>query len=225
MFGNMKDKRNTRRGGYYWFDGEPYVSVTNVISVLDKPALRYWYGQMVFRAMAKDPTLDEKEALAAPYRKNKEAKDRGTTIHSIVEAWKHSQSYLDSVPDKFNGYAQAFYKFLQDHKMSIVTHERSVKSDLYKYAGTLDLLVKRNGNELPTIVDIKTGKDIYPESFLQLSAYKQALKEEGQEVDGMMVILLGEDGGYKMEFKSEDYLDQFLACLKLYRWKNGNGTS
>ncbi|MBC7238508.1 MAG: PD-(D/E)XK nuclease family protein [Chloroflexi bacterium] len=212
------DLRDARRGGYYWLDGQPYVSVTEVLGVLDKPGLRYWFGQEVWRAMAANPSLSEREALAAPFQIVDDARARGQTIHSIVEAYKHTRKYIEGIPEKYRGYAQAFYRWTQDHGVEIVEHERTVVSRKYRYAGTLDLLVRLNGGELPIIVDCKTGKDIYQEAFLQLAAYRQALKEGGQEVAGTAVLLLQEDGSFKYQFSERDCFRPFFACLVLYEW-------
>ena len=212
------DFRDARRGGYYWLDDKPFVSVTHVLTVLDKPGLLQWFGREVWRAMVADPTLSEKEALSAPFRISDQAKSRGQTIHSIVEAYKHTRNYIEGIPERYRGFAQAFYRWTQDNRVRIVEHERTVVSHKYGYAGTLDLLVEMNGGEKPIIIDCKTGKDIYPESFLQLAAYRQALKESGQETAGMAVLLLKEDGSYKYEFSEKDLFRQFFACLVLFEW-------
>ena len=214
------DFRDSRRGNYYWFDGEPYPSVTAILSILDKPALRYWFGKEVYRAMTASPGLGEKEALNAPYQTSSDAKDRGSTIHSIVEAYEHTQKYIENVPEKFRGYAQAFYRWTADNHITIVEHERTVVSQKYKFAGTLDMLVKLNGNEMPVVVDVKTGKDIYNEAFLQLSAYRQALKENGTQTAGVAVLLLQEDGSLKYQYTEVDFFRQFFACKVLWEWMN-----
>ena len=217
----MSDRRKTKRGGFYWKDGKPYISVTRVISVIDKPALRYWFGIKVWEAMVKDPTLDQKEALRTPYTESGKARERGSTVHSIVEAWKQSQKAVDTVPEKFRGYAQAFYDWVKDNKITIIAHERSVFSDKYGYAGTLDLLVKMNGNDKLVVVDVKTSKGgaIYPEAEIQLSAYIQALQENGVQAADGMVVALSETGKYAT--KKIDYrFDVFLACKKIYEWQN-----
>ena len=212
-----KDKRQHRRGGFYWNDGKPFVSVTTVLQVLDKPALRYWFGKQVYLAMVKDPTLNEKAALSAPYQVSDKAKSRGSTIHSIVEAYK-AGAKVEDVPEEFRGYNQALHLWIGDNHVEILEHERTVKHEGHRYAGTLDLLVKLNGNDKPLIVDVKTGKDIYPEAFLQLSAYAAALYEEGVEAD-MAVLLLKEDGKYKFE-RGEPNMTAFLACKTLWEWLN-----
>lgn len=216
----MADQRQIRRGGFYWIEEVPYPSVTNIIGILDKPALRYWYGREVYRAMVADPSLSEKDALSKPYQVSESAKDRGSTVHSIVEAWRQSQAQVDNVPEPFRGYAQAFYQWVEDNQTEIVEHERTVVSKEHGYAGTLDLLVKLNGAKLPLVADVKTGKDIYDEAWLQLSAYRHGLAEQGVETAGIAVVLLQENGSYKFQHQTEDYLPQFLACKTIWEWQN-----
>lgn len=212
----MANLKNERRGSFYWVGDKPYLTVTNVLKVIDKPALRYWFGREVYYAMVKNPTLSESEALAAPYKKNEAAKSKGLTVHSIVEAYKHSKTYIDEkVADDFRGYAQAFYKWIEELNVTIIEHERTVFSEKYQIAGTLDLLVGINGNNLLTIVDVKTGKDIYAEAFLQTSAYRMILEENGIKTKETAVLLLQEDGNYKYSVGS-DKSKGFLACKTLY---------
>jgi len=214
------NKTNKRRGGFYFLNDRPYVSVTTVLEIIDKPALRWWFGQQVYLAMLKNPSLSQKEALSAPYRTSDKAKNRGTTVHSIVEAYKKGVFDIDKkVIADYSGYAKAFKKWVKETNAKVLDNERSVVSEKYKYAGTLDLLAVLNGNKIPTIVDIKTGKDIYPEAFLQLSAYKQALVENKgiDEACDISVLLLKEDGTYKYEVGHYDF-EAFLACKKI--WEN-----
>ncbi len=212
------DKRQTRRGGFYWIEGRPYVTVTTILKVIAKPALRWWYGKEVYLAMVADPTLSQKEALAAPYQTSKTAMGRGTAVHDIVEAWKNIDKVVGQ-EGAYQGYAKAFQKWLGDNRVEIVENERTVISEKHKYAGTLDILAKINSDELPTIVDVKTGKDLYPEVHLQLSAYREALKEQGIETEGTAALLLKEDGTYKYETGSNKF-EAFLAAKTLYEGLN-----
>lgn len=206
----------------YWDKQKrPYVSVTRVIDdVLAKKALRYWFGQQVYRAFAADPTLGEKEALMAPYRAGKAAQERGSTVHSIIETWKQSYKQIETIPEAFKGYAKAFYSFVDKYKMTVVEHEKSVFSVKYGYAGTLDILSQMADGKI-FVIDVKTSKGgaIYDESFLQVSAYIQALREEGVKVDGGMVVALSETGIFTSK-EVEYCFDEFLACKKLWEWKN-----
>ncbi len=212
-----KDKRSSRRGGFYWIDGVPYISVTNVLKCLDKPALRYWYGQQVYRAFAKDPGLSEKEAMSAPYLESGKAKDRGSTVHSIVEAYKKTGVVIEDIPEKFRGYAEAFYSWVKDNKVEIIKQEKTVISEKHGYGGTLDIIALIDGSRM--LIDVKTGKGIYPEAWLQLSAYKEAVEEEGKKVDEIAVLLLKENGKYLFE-RGESDIKAFLACKKIWIWQN-----
>lgn len=204
---NMKDFKNQRRGGCYWINGKPYLTVTTILKIIDKPALRYWFGKEVYLAMVKDPTLSQQEALAAPYKTSDKAKSRGLTVHSIVEAYKNVGKI--KVAEDFKGYQDAFIKFITDTKAKILTQEKTVIDEENRFAGTLDMLAEINGKEV--IIDVKTGKDIYPEAFLQLSAYAHA---SGNNCD-IAVLLLKDNGKYKFEYGEKD-LNSFLACKKIY---------
>lgn len=214
-----KTTKEDRRGGFYWVDGKPFVSVTNALTIIDKPALRYWFGKEVYYAMVKEPTLSEQAALAAPYAKSDAAKSRGTTVHSIVEAYKNTKEHIASIPEDFRGYAKAFYNWVNDNDIEIMEHEKTVVSKDFGFAGTLDLLVKNRQSGKVFVIDVKTGKDIYPEAFLQLSAYEQALVENGLTPDHIAVLLLQQDGNYKFG-EGVSCFDVFLAVKKLWEWKN-----
>jgi len=227
------DNRTKRRAGFYWEDGQPFVSVTTVLGVLEKAALRYWATKQVYWAMVMDPSMSEKEALAAPYRKSKTAMGRGTTVHSIVEAYKHTAEYINTIPEPYNKYAQAFYNWVKDNNVEVLINERSLVSHKYGYAGTFDLLVRLRNSGRVLVVDIKTGKSIYDEVFLQLSAYKHALLETGvfEELGidvkdvGIAVCNLstGDDdlptGLYQFQ-EGVDVFDKFLTAKYLWEWKN-----
>jgi len=214
----MSNFKGEKRGGFYWRNDKPYISVTKVLSVIDKPSLRWWACREVYRAMVLDPALDEQKALAAPYQVSDAAKNRGSAVHSIVEAWKTIDQVVGE-DGPYKGYAQAFKNWLHDHQVTVVENERTVFSEVYGYAGTLDLLARINGDELPTLVDIKTGSDLYPEVHLQMSAYRQALSESGVEVKGTAALLLNDDGTYKYEL-GKDRLKAFLACKEIFEGLN-----
>jgi len=227
------DNRAKRRAGFYWEDGQPFVSVTTALGVIEKPALRYWATKQVYWAMALDPSLSEKEALAAPFRKSKSAMSRGTMVHSMVEAYRHNQEYVNTVPESTRKYAQAFFNWVTDNSVEVLVQEKSLVSRRYCYAGTFDLLVRFKNSGRVLVVDIKTGKGVYEEVFLQLSAYKHALEENGvfaelkidPEKVGMAVCNLqtGEDdlptGNYQFQ-EGEDVFNQFLAAKYLWEYKN-----
>lgn len=217
------NQKQARRDIFYWIDSKPLLSVTEILKVIDKPALRYWFGREVFYAVSKNPSLPEKEALAAPYTTSGSAKSRGTTVHSIVEAYKQTGAVLDGIPEEFQGYATAFYKFIKEMKPEIMEQEKTVFDLDNLVAGTLDMYAKIG--ESNYVLDIKTGKDIYPEVDLQLSAYAHMVRLEDKQVDSIGAVLLetGEDGkptgNYKFAPRTENH-DAFLHAKALYEFIN-----
>lgn len=219
------DLKSTRRGGYYWNGDTPYVSVTTILNVLPKEALTYWFGQEVYRAMVRNPQLSEKEALSAPYQKSEKAMSIGTTVHSIVEAYKATHTEIPQVGVDYQGYANAFYAWVKLHEPEIIANEKTVLSTKHMYQGTLDMMAMIKGETY--IIDIKTGKDIYPSVELQLSAYQEALEENGMHVDKLAVLLLekGKDGqatgNYIFKTVSPRF-EEFLAAKKIWAWLNSD---
>lgn len=221
-------KKNTKRGEFYWVGDRPYISVTTILKVIDKPALRYWFGKKVYSAVIKDPSLNQNEAMKAPWRSSGKAKTRGSTIHSFVEQHRQGgdvEKMVASLKSNIRPYGEAFLKWITDNDINFVEHERTVLSHQHGYAGTADMRCHINGNDNIWLLDVKTGKDIYDEVELQLSAYKQGYLEENEQVDRIGVLLLetGKDnkptGNYKFQEMS-DRLDEFLAAKKLWEWKN-----
>jgi hypothetical protein len=217
MLDMAKPMDQKRRGAYYWRGTTPYISVTNILKVIAKPQLTYWFGKQVYLAMLINPEMTEQEALASPYKVSGKARDKGTTVHSIVESFKTIKTPID-VADEFKGYAKAFYQWIDDFKPEIIEHEKKLFSEKYKIAGTLDLLVKNTTGEL-MVIDVKTGKDIYLDAHIQTSAYKEMCVENGVPVKSSGILLLGEDGTYKFAI-GENRFDTFLACKKLYETIN-----
>jgi hypothetical protein len=156
--------------GFEIVDGKVYLRTTTVLKIIEKPALMYWFGKEVFYALSQNPELSEKEALAMPYQVSAKAKDRGTTVHSIVEAFKSTEKRIETIPQHIQPYAFAFYDFMRDHGLEMIDNEKKVYSDEHMLSGTLDIYGKLGDKHF--IIDVKTGKDIYMEAGLQLSAYK-----------------------------------------------------
>ena len=209
------DQRHEKRGGYYWRQGVPHIATTNILQIVAKPQLVYWFGKEVYLAMVLDPSLSQKDALAAPRATSGKAKARGTLVHSVMEAYKTTGKTIDTVPELYKGYVDAFYSYVGDNKLDIIEREKTVYNKEHGYAGTLDMLTKINNGKDKWILDFKTGKDIYDEVTLQLSAYKHALGGKYR----MGVVLLKEDGKYKFQ-EVEDEFEAFLACKKVWIWKN-----
>jgi hypothetical protein len=179
----------------YWFNGEgPRPSVTTILEVLSKPALVYWKGQEVARAIYRDSKaffgqawdVGEDQAIKWAMGKADEQRDRaaklGSSIHLLADMQSRATETLSKgfqVSDEEKPYLrawEAFTAFLEAQGASIVSSEHAVWGE--GYAGTYDLMVQwpdeTHSAGLMWLIDIKTSKGIYPEYALQLAAYGNA---------------------------------------------------
>jgi hypothetical protein len=79
-------------------------------------------------------------------------------------------------------FMEQFAEFLTERAPVFAENECTVWNRTEGYAGTLDFIAAINGH--PTLGDTKTGKRVYPEVALQLSALARAefiLREDGTE--------------------------------------------
>lgn len=210
------------RGDFYWDEANrPYVRVTHVTDVLPKPQLEIWKRKQTYLATIADPTIGENKAIFASEVISGAAATRGSAVHSIIEVFKHGtdfETFMATVLDEYKPYAKAFWKWVQEKKPDIQIRERLVKSEKYGYAGTLDMVALVDGQLL--LIDAKTSKMANYGYWCQLAAYRQALREAGQEVDGVYLLLLHDNGQYEFIPGEGDKTPQFLAALCI--WKDMN---
>jgi hypothetical protein len=133
---------------------------------------------------------------------------------------------------------EQFKHFLADHQPEFVATEASVYSRTQRYAGTLDAIVRLNGQLI--IVDYKTrggtnyplsGQTkgaIYPDDALQLAAYRHAdfiglpdgSEQAMYETDGAAILLLTDTGYQFMEVDAGDETFQFFLYVReVFRWQ------
>lgn len=138
----------------------PLPSVTNVLGVLDKPALKGWAAEQALRSLYESDAIptDVDQAIAAhKYAYNRTARDRadaGTRAHTIAERLTTDLPLPTQLSEEDEAYADAFLNFWTDHD----PHPQHVEATVYNpevgYAGTGDLHAIIN--ERPVLIDYKT---------------------------------------------------------------------
>ena len=211
-------------------------SVTNVIGILDKPALPRWAAKLVAeRAMHLKHSLanmDDNEVVdtlkGAPWSKSKRAADRGTDIHAYLEA-RLNRLEPEELSDDAVPYKQAADDWFDAVGASFEDVQTEVTMFHPSYAGTTDLIGTLNGNSC--IVDFKTSKAIYDEAALQLAALWGCYTDQHgdpvpwREGDGEMpelrVVRIGQDGWeQKTVANPEASLSAFFGLLTAWQWKH-----
>lgn len=206
-------------------------SVTNVLSVLDKPALARWASLETAKEAAKLkaslPDMEDDEIVAtlksAPWSKADRAADRGTTIHE----WLEKAMLGEQVPNlegEATEYEQAAHGWLDAFGPEPVLLECTMFAP--SYAGTADGIVKIGGEIW--LIDFKTSKGLYESAALQLAAlYACPIVASGDSwedrphIDRVAAIRIGVDGEYDMleVDKLDVHAKAFRACLKMWEWK------
>ena len=224
----------TETGRYYPWKKEKYVSVTTIIGQgIPKPGLNNYF----VRSMAE--TAAKNRALLAPMTEP-EAKDwlmtygrsgdggaaaiLGSSVHALIDGIV-KDAPTRTPTDAEATFIKSFEKFRKKYKPTFIETEATVFSRKHGYAGKLDFICDIDGRVL--IGDYKTGKSVWPEAGLQVTAYKNADfigRSDGTEhplpeCDGGVILHIRPTGYKVYEVDtSPATFDTFLSALDMFRW-------
>jgi hypothetical protein len=221
---NIK-RTTTNKGRYYEWRAEDgkFWSVTTIVNGgLPKPVLVNWAKLFVARYAVEnfsklgallDPGetgfVDREGAIGwlkeSPYRDRDRRGALGTLVHDAAEAYildKPHPKWDDATRPRM----EQFLRFLDDHQPNYLDGmvEAPVYNRAERYAGTLDGICDIGGRRV--LIDYKTGKGVYPETSLQLAAYRHAEfigAPDGSEipmpaVDACVVLHIPDEGEYNL---------------------------
>ena len=152
--------------------------------------------------------------------KKEEAADIGTLAHQWIEQHLRGNTLELPANEAARNSCCAALDWLGTHHHESVAIEQRVYSKRHNFAGTVDYISNVDG--ALALVDWKTSSGIYPEYFLQTSAYVGAWEEEtGQKIPGRWLIRIDKTtGAFEAKFspRSEQRQDYraFIAALQLY---------
>ena len=146
------------------------------------------------------------EAKSGPKEAMDFAADFGIQAHEIIERMAMNdvnqrwESGLDLRPFRndvesieYGSIVEGFQAWFRDNDLAIVASELMVYHPAYKYAGTIDLVCRREGTAELVVIDVKTG-GVFDEAAMQISAYSQALEYlTGDPVSEAWVLQLPRD--------------------------------
>lgn len=199
---------------YKTADGLIVPGVTTVLQILNKPALVKWANNLGLQGIDSSRFRDKMA-------------DIGTLAHlMILDFFKQQKSdYSEYSPDdidKAENCLISFYNWVNENDVKPIDVEVRFVSELYRYGGTVDLYCWLN--EIPTLVDFKTGKGIYEEMFIQVAGYRQLLAEHRKQVEQVRILRIGreESEGFEDHKVSnlDDYWNIFFYSLNIYNLKN-----
>jgi hypothetical protein len=246
--------KDTREDGMrYSYRGKVFDSVTTILGgSVPKPALQGWAARMVAQWCAdnleqftklcdEDPADAVQIAKGAPYKSTNRAAVRGSHLHAAAEAHAKGEE-LPEVPKNAEGMVRSFLRFIDEYQPEPILTEVKVFNLTYDYAGTLDAIVTIDfdegdeqfpeGGKRNILLDYKTGKGVYPETALQLAAYRYAefyLDDDGKKlklphIDGCAVVhVRPRSYAYHPLTADEEIFKFFRACRKVFDFtQDGN---
>ena len=232
------------RSRFYHVEGRELPSVTTVLEVIAKPALGPWYAkeerryfetamlEVLSRPGARDPeyvlaaVAEAVTGVKAADKEKQRAAMIGTAVHAGIE-WHLRRALGDDagpepqLPDAAAWAVESWKDWAASVKLEPLAIERTVYCLECGYAGTLDLYARVKG--VPSVLDWKTGRAIYPEAFLQNVAYRHAARRLGMASDQGLVVrlpkLLDDPAWEVMAVPATLRQADFLAALHLWRWQ------
>lgn len=218
-----------------YVDGEKVKcpSVTTVTGVVDKSGPIQSWAIKETLAVAKSLiqpgqyySVSELEKIweasrKASYVKKKEAAEVGTIAHQWLELFFNNQN-PDMPPEDHPSYpcVVAALAWVRDHDVKFTCNERPIYSIIHQVSGRLDGVAFVDGKK--SVIDFKTGNQIYGEAYMQTAAYQNFYEEEtGDKVEQRVVIRLSKEKGdffsCTLDSNYERDFNAFLGALTLYR--------
>ena len=162
---NVLDQRFYRRNELY------YPSVSSI--------LNYFPKNQFFHSWLKDVGHNS-DIIAS------KAAGEGTQVHNAIEAFLNGEEikWLDAFGNAMYSLdvwkmILKFADFWNKHKPELIATEYHLFSDVYKYAGTADIICRIN--KKLWLLDIKTSNSLHTSYDLQLAAYAKAWSETHNE--------------------------------------------
>lgn len=140
------------------------------------------------------------------------ARDRGSMAHLATEYDDRNELDESTLDDELVPRVAAWRAFKRDTGFHVEEIEKTVSSDLYHFAGTLDRIGIINGQR--AIVDIKNGA-VAKWVGLQLSGYEIAENKRYKRY----AVQLCDGGKYKLhQFSDPQDRQIFLSALACWHW-------
>jgi genome maintenance exonuclease 1 len=183
--------------------GKSYPSVTGVVGLHGKEAIREWRAR-----------VGEEEANRVSAR----AARRGTTIHSLCENYLLNKEVK---PGLFDVETFDSIKPLLNRINNIHCLETQLFSDHLQVAGTVDCIAEFDGRV--SVIDFKTSRRIksredIPGYFMQTSAYAVMFEELTRIPVDRLVVIMSVDDEAPLLFieKRDDWIGQFIELRNDY---------
>jgi len=203
-------KTNNDELPYRMKDGDRYYRVTSLISILNRPELNELRGFKGNKEM--DRIMNETATIGRIFH------DQAV---QMVELREHYEYLINTTYDDIlEPMCKKYLEFILENVVKAKCHEKTMFSKKFGYCGRIDDLYLFKNRKTYDLIDIKTSKIRHYSHALQLSAYKNLLKEHGIECSNRYIISVPRDGSpvkmYKITTDHNIDFYNFLHCKTLF---------
>ncbi len=203
---------------YVHDSGVELVSVTTVLGILDKPALKQWAVNVALDIV--DTGVPTAEARKAWQDVSGTAMDIGSKVHRAIERSVRYNRHLTFTERPHRGEIERAYrawcKWYDEYKPTYMATEQKVYNMDELYAGTLDGVIKADGKVY--VVDYKTSTYQSYEYGMQIAAYGVAAGIQPGYY-GMLINLDKHTGEFKTKiYKPHELNDLYIAFSTLLQY-------
>lgn len=204
---------------YKTTDGARVPGATTITGLLNKPHLVRWANKLGLEGIDSSKYTDEAAAV-------------GTLAHAMVQCHLTgddlpTEMFSPVQVDLAQNAVLSYLEWETRHSIEPIMCEIPMVSDKLRFGGTIDCYCMLDG--IPTLLDFKTGKAIYDEYFVQVSAYAELLREAGHPVDRVQILRIGRDETEGFEERAitdtSKYFSIFKNLLEIYYIKRQLGWS
>ena len=204
------EKSGKRVKAHITYQNEAGVRIpgtTTVLGVLNKPLLVPWVNNLGLQGINVRDYVDDKA-------------DIGTLVHEMmfcdlkgnkVDTSYYTGQQIDIAKNSFKKYLD----WKKQHTIEPIVLEEPMVSEQFQFGGTIDNYCLLDG--VFTLIDYKTCKALYPEHFIQVTAYRQLLKENGYKVKNCAILRVGRVDMEGFEFQ-EIHKKKIELCWKMFKY-------
>ena len=200
-------KRVKAHVNYFNKEGKRLPGTTTILGVINKPLLVPWANNLGLQGINVRDYVDDKA-------------DIGTLVHEMMfcdlKDTAIETSYYTAVQIEIAyGSFKKYLEWKKLHTIEPIILEKPMVSEKFQYGGTIDNYCLLDG--IPTLIDYKTCKGLYPEHFIQVCAYRQLLKENGYKVKNCAILRVGRVEMEGFEFQGI-YSKKIALCWKMFKY-------
>lgn len=187
----------------YTYNGIPVPRVTEIISkMISEEYLLHWANGLGFKHQSYKKTVDNAASI-------------GTESHELINRFLLGEIFnSNNIP--YLGFRKWWIDITSNNNVKIIGTEQILTCPYF--GGTYDLLVEING--LIYLVDFKTSNHISYKYFLQLSAYKYMLEQQGYNIAGCIILQLNkkiiEYSEYTLVFTNNYHKEFIDNCFNTF---------